>query len=97
LLRLYFSGNTIIINVSNTQIPKNVKLENCINISINLHLIIPKTSLIELKLYLHVNVVYGVSDVLEDRLERHEEIPVLESVIDTAKNPDVNLKVTRVK
>ncbi len=44
-----------------------------------------------------MNVVYGVSDVLEDRLERHEEIPVLESVIDTAKNPDVNLKVTRVK
>jgi hypothetical protein len=36
-----------------------------------------------------VNVVYGVSDVLEDRLERHKEIPVLESVIDTAKNPDV--------
>ena len=36
-------------------------------------------------LYLHVNVVNSVSDVLEDRLERHDEIAVLEAVIDSGK------------
>ena len=32
---------------------------------------------------LHVNVVNGISDVLEDRFERHEEVTVLEAVLDS--------------
>ena len=34
--------------------------------------------------YLHVHVVDGVSDVLEDWLERHEEVAVLEALLHPA-------------
>ena len=53
--------------------------------SIQFHLILSKLSHMRALLYLHVNVVNSVSDVLEDRLERHEEIAVLEAVIDSGK------------
>ena len=33
------------------------------------------------RVYLHVDVVDSVADVLEDRLERHEQVAVLEAVL----------------
>jgi hypothetical protein len=37
-------------------------------------------------MYLHVNIVDGVADVLEDRLERHEQVAVLEAVFNPTKD-----------
>ena len=37
-------------------------------------------------MYLHVNIVDGVADVLEDRLERHEQVAVLEAVLNPTKD-----------
>jgi hypothetical protein len=37
-----------------------------------------------------VNVVDGVADVLEDGLERHEEVAVLEAVLDPEKKFSLN-------
>lgn len=36
-------------------------------------------------MYLHVHIIDGVPDILKHGLERHEQISILESVIDTEK------------